>query len=298
MKNENFEISVRLDWLRYSAATGYPLAKMIPQEISIDYLSEVEPLPNYHIAYKLEPFGRIDVSHRNEQGVLVTYSGKDLEGIQTGGISPEYLLKYTHSNKWLHCSRVDVAIDVIGMIAPPSDIFKAWKKNKVKTHCRKIQMIEALDNNRDAAGSTVYVGSRKSDRMLRIYDKAIESGGDEELWLRIEAELKGDAAKVAQAKANALGLPLFMSNTINDLLSVSGVAWWKRVLKSLPVAGGEIIGKRKSKQDTSEYWLHHIALPAIQKSIMSGDEYTRDEILKTLIALGNKSYLEHEEIEG
>jgi hypothetical protein len=46
-------------------------------------------------------------------------------------------------------------------------------------------------------GETLYVGSRKSDRFWRIYDKALEQGIVGPLY-RIELELKGDRARQAK----------------------------------------------------------------------------------------------------
>jgi DNA relaxase NicK len=50
-------------------------------------------------------------------------------------------------------------------------------------------------------GNTVYVGSRQSERFVRIYDKAAQLGLAEKQWKRFEIECKG---MVARALANML----------------------------------------------------------------------------------------------
>jgi len=63
-------------------------------------------------------------------------------------------------------------------------------------------------------GETLYIGSRKSDRFWRIYNKALEQGIAGPLY-RIELELKGDRAR--QAKMLLIRekrLEIFMSNRI------------------------------------------------------------------------------------
>ncbi len=48
----------------------------------------------------------------------------------------------------------------------------------------------------EGSGETLYVGSRKSEKLLRIYDKAAEQK-IEGSWWRIELQLRGDAARKA-----------------------------------------------------------------------------------------------------
>jgi len=63
-------------------------------------------------------------------------------------------------------------------------------------------------------GETLYIGSRKSGRFWRIYNKALEQGIPGPLF-RIEIELKGDRAR--QAKMLLIQekrLEIFMSNRI------------------------------------------------------------------------------------
>lgn len=45
-----------------------------------------------------------------------------------------------------------------------------------------------------SAGTTIYHGSKKSDMLIRIYDKAAEMGHDDEHWIRVELQMRDQNA--------------------------------------------------------------------------------------------------------
>lgn len=277
------KISVSLDWLRYSAPNGYSTSNMIPELLSIDQETYIEPLPHYTHASKLIPAGRIDTNDRNEkQGSLVTFGGKDLHDIKAAGIEPAYIVSYIHAKKWCRASRIDIAIDVLGAVAHPLDIFDAWNDNRIETHAQKCQAIEGYKADGTKTGETVYIGSRTSDTFLRVYDKGAEQKSDE-LWTRIELELKKGQARAAQSKISAVGLAAVASGKLRDFVKVSGVSWWSNMLYVLPGAENVLQGTRKQQQSGSEKWLYEQALQAVCKAIENGDEYCRDQVLMSLI---------------
>jgi hypothetical protein len=73
------------------------------------------------------------------------------------------------------------------------------------------------------AGDTFYLGSRSSEKMVRVYDKGKEQGVPQD-WLRIEMEFKGEsasrAADAAQYNVSNLIAPLakFFDVAGNSLL--------------------------------------------------------------------------------
>src|SRR5512147_2434777 len=124
---EKMEISCSLDWLRYSAPKHYPLEQMIPQELSIDQLKQLPPLPHYNHACEIWPSGRIDWNTLDDhQGSLVTFGGHDLREINDFGISSKYLVDYTRQTKFCRASRIDIAIDIHNRVANPQDILDAF----------------------------------------------------------------------------------------------------------------------------------------------------------------------------
>ena len=83
-------------------------------------------------------------------------------------------------------------------------------------------------------GKTIYIGSRSSEKMIRIYDKAAEQN-QEGVWIRYEIETKGDFAdkcfrRIKEAGRILRGVlsqfkPVEKTHTRNTNCKVAG--WWK-----------------------------------------------------------------------
>lgn len=94
-------------------------------------------------------------------------------------------------------SRIDFAYDIMNYPVDsfsPKYFFNAFKKGDVVTDINydSSRLIES-----SGGGCTVYFGSPKSERMLRIYDKGIESGECDNAneWIRIEYQVRHDMAQ-------------------------------------------------------------------------------------------------------
>lgn len=93
-----------------------------------------------------------------------------------------------------HCSRVDLAVDVHLYAEVPSlprDCYVSLF-HKPPGNGRPAQRTLILNSN---GGSTLYIGSRTSDRFARLYDKGIEQKASSAgRWYRLELEVKGNSA--------------------------------------------------------------------------------------------------------
>lgn len=100
-------------------------------------------------------------------------------------------------------SRLDLAVDDVGcQFFTVDEVADLHYKNRVVTKTRTFEMIKS-DRDMKNTGSTVYFGNRKSDIMLRVYDKQLEqkgklqtalNGAEIPPWVRWELELKSDRA--------------------------------------------------------------------------------------------------------
>lgn len=88
------------------------------------------------------------------------------------------------------CTRIDIAIDDYSKGLPIDEIEKALLNGNF-TGFRKPRKVDSLE--KDGSGFTYYLGSRKSDKFVRIYDKSYESKGKLDCW-RIEGEFKDERA--------------------------------------------------------------------------------------------------------
>lgn len=102
------------------------------------------------------------------------------------GLSPDGgagLLAWCCAN--LRPSRLDVALDDGAARVAPGDLYDGRLDAVSRTHRGGWEW-----RQNGAGGSTLYVGSRQSERYLRVYVKA--AGG--RAWVRHEVELKGSVA--------------------------------------------------------------------------------------------------------
>lgn len=102
------------------------------------------------------------------------------------------------------CTRMDICRDQ-HVQRPGQDYIKLI--GDILAACERGELCYARGykrfEERDAAdqcvyGEGVYLGSPKSQRFVRVYDKGLEQGGaDRGAWVRFEAQLRGDAAHEA-----------------------------------------------------------------------------------------------------
>ena len=89
-------------------------------------------------------------------------------------------------NKYIHVSRMDIACDDF---SGNLSFFKMFQHLNQKKYISKIQYIHWTDGSEQS----IYVGSPKSLKRLRIYNKAVEQGVEGN-WIRLEFQLRNDEA--------------------------------------------------------------------------------------------------------
>jgi len=96
-----------------------------------------------------------------------------------------YLLVFRPSAR---VTRIDCAIDTDQLHI--HTFRDAVREGKLVTRSQTIRYLESFSDS----GDTLYVGARQSDRLLRIYNKAVEQGVTDTVWTRVELESKGELA--------------------------------------------------------------------------------------------------------
>ena len=97
----------------------------------------------------------------------------------------------------VRASRLDIAMDIFGSegLTVPA-IANAVEHGDIIAVTKKATYTHGVGGR--TSGATLYLGSRTSERMLRIYDKAAEQGIDGMKWLRLEFEIKEEQARAVQ----------------------------------------------------------------------------------------------------
>jgi hypothetical protein len=155
-----------------------------------------------------------------------------------------------------------------------------WRRRRT---CRLLQNDDGLD--------TVYVGSRDSDRLLRIYVKQVTEG-PEGRWLRFEAEFKGDAAVALQpllTAENEAYDALFASVLAGELgrLPQPAQDYLTAVRQALGAGQAFTVPRARGDDASRLRWLRQTVYPVIFEVSRSHEHgYTVLEEILSLLPLG------------
>jgi hypothetical protein len=199
------------------------------------------------------------------------------------------LSSYRANELWELCAgmratRLDLALDVKTDDLFPEDL-----------HCwsliaqRKATFIETHEN-RERKGFTLYVGSRKSERFLRVYDKSAESNLSVPNVTRFELELKGSVARHVFRMVEEYGLSSPMQHVFRDEIArlltgfeLEQVPWFLGDRTPLIV--------KSEERDHATYLLSQIR-PMLLKDQRNGYEKEVNDIIKAcLLNFGIEDYI-------
>lgn len=219
--------SVHIDWLTLTVKGGFNLkqtigdegyARQIAQSCLCDFgvivpsqnLFALRPVFGYAYGYSSSETGlQVHVGGDIEQqGVMLIATGQALANGRNG----QQLLGDGLALGWKP-TRIDVAFN----FQNSGSSVQAFRDDYVFVHegapKRKTQLISSR------SGDTFTIGSRTSEKYVRVYDKAAEQGIDGD-WKRVEIELKGLAAiEYAQDIADS---PSAASVLITPMLGIMG----------------------------------------------------------------------------
>ena len=127
-------------------------------------------------------------------GINTSISGKGCRYMESQGINLWSLVFRLARSARINITRLDLALDTeIKLI---DKIRQSIDKKKYIAKSRSISYI--CKSGKDSTRTeTIYLGSRSSDLMIRIYDKAVEQGLEGTDWERWEIVLKKDKIREA-----------------------------------------------------------------------------------------------------
>ena len=190
---------------------------------------------------------------RPEMGTHYELSGSVLRTLFEQEIFPFELL-HNVIEFGAKVTRLDLAKDAVNQKVNLGSIWWAIKNGRTTGRARDWERIQGEDG-----GCTINIGSRQSDKFVRVYDKGVESktGAD---WKRMEIELKHDTAKtIARVlAANPQEASAVFNELITSMIDMSCKAW--RVFFSLEAAIG--LPKIEKVTDRDE-WIRHQLIHAL-----------------------------------
>jgi hypothetical protein len=257
-----FYQSFTIDWIgaTFDEYHGLRFAKKLGYK---GWAADVEGVParGYNKCRELETGARICWhTERKEMGVHVTLSGSVLRYYSTLGVDWHQLLKWIKEAKG-RTSRVDLALD----LHDSGITLKDMHKGNLTPYKGKGRTPKLLPVGTQEDGWTVYVGSRSSDKFLRVYDKGKEQGDKDTDYVRVELETKGEIAHAVGHEFPNLpqGECISMAQTLIRGVANFDMQNWIIALESKDVH----LSIPQGKERDTLGWLVKICAPALAKTI-------------------------------
>lgn len=176
-----------LDYI--SATTKYHSISQVIARFAYGIQQEDWTTQKAHHGYQhaiRHPFGHVIswTNKRDDMGINVLFQGLPLKELNDIGINTLDIMRWMHSEGFKF-ARIDLAIDVFD-IKLDLEVLQAVQ---MRGSVNKLPIL-FKDGPNSEEGSTLYIGSMKSDKFIRIYDKAAEQELTGMLWYRFEVECK------------------------------------------------------------------------------------------------------------
>lgn len=184
--SNNTTITTKIDWLSVTVAKP-----SYPSEWSTEKTPLKKGMLGYDTGIKYRD-GRVELcsSTRADMGTHIIFSGSCLDTMcEQYKITSFDIL---HAMKSSKTSRIDLAIDVKNGCIDIRALEQMFEDGATVTNAiAKLYMTAGKDK-----GETLYIGSEKGNRRLRIYDKMAETKADK-AWTRLELQIRHRMAQIA-----------------------------------------------------------------------------------------------------
>jgi len=184
--------SITLDWLAFTFKEDtHEASKWIQLYASDTSAVDCAPTNGYRAAYQTTKGVRVMWNvDRSEMGTHVIAPGSAIQHItdQQNVDQKEFLRSVCDAGASI--TRLDLAYDLQGEELSLDEIYKALDRKENTGTARTFSQIHSVNG-----GNTVYVGSRQSEKFIRIYDKQAQTGVKGKAWFRYELETKGMVAR-------------------------------------------------------------------------------------------------------
>lgn len=189
----SFGDKIIVDWLQFTLLRDDGLDTVL--EILRQKKEDFEALDKGGLGYKRQIINnniRIYFDGLKGMGICVSVSGKGCRYMESQGQNLWALLFRLARSARINITRVDLALDTNVKLI--DKVRKSVDNKKYISKCRNISYIcKSLGSS--TRTETIYFGSRSSELMIRLYDKAVEQKLENIDWERWEIVLKKDKIK-------------------------------------------------------------------------------------------------------
>lgn len=262
-----------LDWLAFS--TEYIIGESGTDHLVVPFMADwlvaetsCKPLPRFRYGADLRYAGRVFWNDTAEKGCHVVLTGDDLARLrQALPITDDDLIKRI-SKHASNVARMDFATNINA--GHPRELLEAFQEDKVTTRVRHVRHLE--DHGR-ISGFTLYFGSPKSAKMLRVYDKMMEGKikgwipkYERGVWTRIELQLRDTQATMLAKAMSDHSVKEAGKLAIRNFVNCESLQWF-----SYATAGDNFdMVLTPKKRDAFLVWIETQVKPAIEKRSRAG----------------------------
>lgn len=190
------QASFAVDWIRVTTK-DFTVSQMLERfeyGFKFEDWATFKPTNGYDCGLQ-NPYGHSIMwcTYRDDMGVNIQFDGRACNELHHAGIDMLQVVKDL-SIDGCKFTRLDLAIDLRGVTIDIVGLLDCEHEGSANNDP------ELYQKGRNArGGATLYIGSRQSEKYLRIYDKAKERKLTDLTWVRVELELKSDTAtKIAK----------------------------------------------------------------------------------------------------
>lgn len=220
---------------------------------------EMRPFPFYDQAFRLKCGGIVNLSKSRDQGARLDMGGDAFQALRLGGVADREWLDLAATfprKKWT--TRIDYAFNIHGgEMTFVEDTLTAWdaarpksaepeEKERCKTRFRGEP--EIFDNRRGKKGMTIYYGSRKAEKLVKVYDKAAEMNLLSEAWTRVELKLDKPHSAAFVMDAADHDLAVVGRSWLLELIDFPKLDWWNFMIC------GDTIKPRDAREHRDKFW--------------------------------------------
>lgn len=252
--------SGHLDWLAVTYSASHVFNDTLPPVLcQSDWKLQGRGRYGYRHMFQNGIGASILAAGDERQGIHLVLTGDTLDRIRACSSLTEHSLMEHILSQDGSVSRLDIAIDVYDTSLTPAAMAKAYENHELKTQAKKGRLITGI--NDDNEGFTL--GSRISERYMRIYDKRAEQHiMDGPSWLRLEMELKRLRARglatVLATENNTRGV---INKAIGDYMSIPNSKTLEEVLRDQT---GDIPQEHRKIHSTYK-WLMDVVAPSVAR---------------------------------
>jgi len=271
-------LSITLDWLAFTFREDtHEAGEWIRLYASDKTNVPVTARNGYRDAYQTQTGVVVQWNvDREEMGYHVVIAGSAIRNVLEHHELDQRALIQTVIDAGGSITRLDLAKDLQGVSISLDAIYQALERGEYRGTSRKFSQIHSLNG-----GNTIYVGSRQSEKFIRIYDKAAEMGDRSVLWFRFELETKG---MVARALASLLTGDNEWSSGFDriarHMVDMAPARDYAQFFQQGPVPTG--IPKLEKKSDR-EAWIEAQVMPAVVKHFVEHPDSKAVALLRAML---------------